>query len=112
MCAACETVLLSGIVCRFGPILLSTASEATCKPQLSPQLSTMADLSRYLLIDASTGTVLTASTCYLVDDNSLTSREWLLFDEMSDSEVCNFAKSRGKKVSDVVTLRAKLPGEL
>jgi len=70
-----------------------------------------ADLSRYLLIDSTTGTVLTAASCYLVDDDSLTSTEWLLLDEMSDSEVCEFAKSRGKKVSDVVTLRAKLPGE-
>ena len=70
-----------------------------------------ADLSRYLLIDATTGTVLTASSCYLVDDDSLTPTEWQLFDEMTDAEVCEFAKSRGKKVSDVVTLRAKLPGE-
>jgi hypothetical protein len=70
-----------------------------------------ADLSRYLLIDSTTGTVLTAASCYLVDDDSLTPAEWELFDEMTDSEVCEFAKSRGRKVSDVVTLRAKLPGE-
>jgi hypothetical protein len=71
-----------------------------------------ADLSRFLLIDASTGTVLTAATCYLVDDDSLTEQEWEALDTSSDSEVCAIAKARGKKVSDVVTLRAKLPGEL
>jgi len=70
-----------------------------------------ADLSRYLLIDSTTGTVLTAASCYLVDDDALTPTEWEQFDEMGDSEVCEFAKSRGRKVSDVVTLRAKLPGE-
>ena len=71
-----------------------------------------ADLSRFLVICASTGTVLSAQSCYLVDDDSLSPAEWELFDEMTDSEVCELAKSRGRKVSDVVTLRAKLPGEV
>ena len=70
-----------------------------------------ADLSRYLLIDSTTGTVLTAASCYLVDDDSLTEQEWDALDTSSDSEVCAIAKARGMKVSDVVTLRAKLPGE-
>lgn len=72
----------------------------------------MADLSRYLLIDASTGTVLTAATCYLVNDDALSPAQWEAMESFSDAEICDFAKSHGKKVSDVVTLRAKLPGEL
>jgi len=70
-----------------------------------------ADLSRYLMIDASTGTVLTAATCYLLDDDALNPAEWEAMESFSDAEMGEFAKSRGKKVSDVVTLRAKLPGE-
>ena len=86
--------------------------ERSAAATLSNFQTMAADLSRYLLIDASTGTVLTAATCYLVDDDSLTPAEWEAMDSFSDAEMGEFAKSRGRKVSDVVTLRAKLPGEL
>lgn len=72
----------------------------------------MADLSGYLLIDASTGTVLSASTCYLVDDNAFSIEDWDNMESFSDSEMCEFAKQRGRKLSDCVTLRPVLPGEL
>lgn len=69
-----------------------------------------ADLSCFLLIDASTGTVLTADTCYLVSDDAFTDEEWEDL-EGSDSDVCELGKLKGKKLSDVVTLRPILPGE-
>ena len=71
----------------------------------------MADLSGYLLIDASTGTVLSASTCYLVADDAFSVEDWDSMESFSDSEMSEFAKQRGKKLSDVVRLRPQLPGE-
>lgn len=71
----------------------------------------MANLSGYLLIDASTGTVLSASTCYLVADNAFSIEDWDNMESFSDSEMCEFAKQRGRKLSDCVTLRPVLPGE-
>ncbi len=49
-----------------------------------------------LIIDVSTGTVLTAHTCVLVDSADLTDAEWAALDEMSDSEVCDLARKHGK----------------
>lgn len=72
----------------------------------------MTNLSGYLLIDASTGTVLSASTCYLVADDAFGLEEWDAMQDYSDSEMCEFAKQRGRKLSDCVTLRPVLPGEL
>lgn len=71
----------------------------------------MADLSRYLLIDSVSGTVLCASQCYLVNDDSLSIQQWDDMESMSDSEVGSLAINHGRKLSDVVTLRAVLPGE-
>lgn len=71
----------------------------------------MADLSRYLLIDSVSGTVLCASQCYLVNDDSLSVQQWDDMESMSDSEVGSLAINHGRKLSDVVTLRAVLPGE-
>ena len=71
----------------------------------------MPDLSRYLLIDSVSGTVLCASQCYLVNDDSLSIQQWDDMESMSDSEVGSLAINHGRKLSDVVTLRAVLPGE-
>lgn len=74
----------------------------------------MANLSGYLLIDASTGTVLSASTCYLVADDALPDDAWLAMadDGWSDSDAADAAKLYGRRLSDCVTLRPVLPGEL
>lgn len=71
----------------------------------------MANLSGYLLIDASTGTVLSASTCYLVSDDAFTVEDWDAMESFSDSEMSDFGRQRGKKLSDVVRLHPQLPGE-
>jgi hypothetical protein len=92
-----------------GAILLPTAANRSAADL--PHLSTMADLSRYLLIDSVSGTVLCASQCYLVNDDSLSVQQWDDMESMSDSEVGSLAINHGRKLSDVVTLRAVLPGE-
>ena len=51
-----------------------------------------------LLIDASTGTVLTAETCYLLHDDALTEAEWEALDSSSDSECSAIARDRGRPV--------------
>lgn len=51
-----------------------------------------------LIIDTSTGTVLTASTCVLVPDAALTEAEWEALDTMTDSEVGGLARERGVPV--------------
>jgi hypothetical protein len=71
----------------------------------------MANLSRFLLIDKVSGTVLCADQCYLVDDDSLSLDQWEAMESMSDSEIGNLAINHGRKLSDVVTLRPILPGE-
>lgn len=48
-----------------------------------------------LLIDASTGTVLTAETCYLLPDDAITEAEWEAFNDMSDNEATEIARARG-----------------
>lgn len=68
-----------------------------------------ADLSSFLLIDTSTGTVLTAHTCALVPWSAVEDDE--AFQDASDSEICALAREQGRKLSDVVTLRPVLPGE-
>ena len=68
-----------------------------------------ADLSSFLLIDAITGTVLTAHTCYLVPWHAVGDED--VFQDASDSEVGAIARQRGHRLSDVVTLRPILPGE-
>jgi hypothetical protein len=76
-----------------------------------PHISTMANLSRFLLIDSVSGTVLCADQCYLVDDDALSTRQWDDMESMSDTEIGTLAINHGRKLSDVVTLRAVLPGE-
>lgn len=71
----------------------------------------MADLSRFLIIDSVSGTVLCADQCYLVDDDALSLQQWEDMETMSDSEVCDMARQHGRRLSDVVTLRPILPGE-
>ena len=71
----------------------------------------MADLSRFLLIDSISGTVLCASQCFLVDDDSLSLQQWEEMENMTDAEVGLLAINHGRKLSDVVTLKVKLPGE-
>lgn len=60
------------------------------------------DLSRHLLIDISTGTVLTAAHCVLLADTDLSSAEWEQLESFSDSEICDIAKERGRKLSDLM----------
>lgn len=71
----------------------------------------MANLSSFLLIDSVSGTVLCADQCYLVNDNSLSAQQWDDMESMSDAEIGALAVNHGRKLSDLVTLRAVLPGE-
>jgi hypothetical protein len=64
----------------------------------------MPDLSAYLIIDASTGTVLSASTCYLVPDEAFAADDWELLESLSDSEMGLLARQEGHKLTDVVSL--------
>ena len=57
------------------------------------------DLSNYMLIDISTGTVLTAEHCRLVHDSDLSSSEWEALDTMSDSETGQLARERGRRIT-------------
>lgn len=57
------------------------------------------DLTNYLIIDTSTGTVLTAETCRLVHDSDLSSTEWEALDTMSDSETGELARERGRRIA-------------
>lgn len=49
-----------------------------------------------LLIDTSTGTVLTESTCQIVPDAALSSAEWESLDDMPDAVVVRIARERGR----------------
>lgn len=77
------------------------------------KLQQMTDLNRYLLIDASTGEVLTAQHCYLVADDSLPDAAWLAMadDRWTPEDACVAARLYGRRLEDVVRLRATLPGE-
>ena len=57
------------------------------------------DLSNYLLIDISTGTVLIAEYCRLVHDSDLSGSEWEALDTMSDSETGELARERGRRIA-------------
>ena len=60
-----------------------------------------------LIIDISTGTVLTAETCVFINDDALTESEWDALDGMSDSEVNDLGRERGRPVlPDVAALDA------
>jgi hypothetical protein len=51
-----------------------------------------------LIIDTSTGTVLTAHTCVLVPDDALSEAEWEALDNMSDTESADIGRERGRPV--------------
>ena len=70
-------------------------------------------LADFLIIDASSGTILPASACYLVADDSLPDAAWqaMADDSWGDSDAAAAAKLYGKQLADVVTLKVKLPGE-
>lgn len=74
----------------------------------------MPSLHGYLIIDASSGTVLPASTCYLVADDAMPDDAWYAMadDAWSDEDAINAARRYGRQLSDVVTTSPKLPGEL
>jgi hypothetical protein len=78
-------------------------------PRRSHRFQAMSDLSNFLLIDASTGTVLTAHTCYLVPWDAVEDED--AFQDATDSEISAMAREHGRRLSDVVTLRPILPGE-
>jgi len=68
------------------------------------------DLRGAVIVCAQSGTVLSLSQCYLLTDNQATDA---FFDEdiMTDSECGDFAREHGRKLSDIITLSPKLPGE-
>lgn len=69
-----------------------------------------ADLRGSVIVCAQTGTVLSATHCYLLTDDETTDA---FFDEdvMTDSECGEFARDHGRKLSDIITLFPVLPGE-
>jgi hypothetical protein len=72
---------------------------------------TRSPLDGCVIVD-STGTVLDASTCYLVDAETMPDATYRQFiEECSDAETFAMAKQWGRKLSAVVVTSAKLPGE-
>lgn len=72
---------------------------------------TRSPLDGCLIVD-STGTVLDASTCYIVDAETMPDATYRQFiEESSDAEAFAIAKQWGRKLSDVVIKTPKLPGE-
>lgn len=57
------------------------------------------NLSDYVLVDISTGTVLTAEHCRLVHNSDLSESEWEELDTMSDSETGELARERGQRIT-------------
>lgn len=51
-----------------------------------------------LIIDTSTGTVLAAAHCVVLEDDALSDAEWESFEDMPDSEVNALARERGRPV--------------
>jgi hypothetical protein len=51
-----------------------------------------------LLIDLSTGTVLTAEHCVIIPDSALTESDWDALDDMSDEAVIALGRTYGKYV--------------
>lgn len=52
-----------------------------------------------LIIDSSTGTMLTAHTCYLVSEEVFTEDEWDDLESFSDSEIGRIGRESGISVS-------------
>ena len=57
------------------------------------------NLSNHMLVDISTGTVLTAEHCRLVHNSDLSESEWEELDNMTDSETGEIARERGRRIS-------------
>ncbi len=57
------------------------------------------NLSNYMLIDISTGTVLTAEYCVLVHSSDLSESEWEELDTMTDSETSEIGRERGRRIA-------------
>ena len=97
----------------------STNGEGSDSRADPPKLSTMSrtftvnPLDGFLVIDASSGTVLPASCCYLVADDALPDDAWqaMADDGWTDSDAADAARQYGRRLSDVVTVRPVLPGE-
>ena len=51
-----------------------------------------------LIIDSSTGTVLTAHSCYFLSDDTFTEEEWEQIDDFSYSEISRIGKDNGVNV--------------
>lgn len=49
-----------------------------------------------VIIDVSTGTMLSAETCRIVPDDAFTDAEWDGMDDRSDSEIAAFGRERGR----------------
>lgn len=65
------------------------------------------DLTNYMLIDISTGTMLTAHNCVLVNSHDLSSSEWDALDGAPDSDIADIGRERGIPLSrDVQALDA------
>jgi len=71
------------------------------------------DLSHVLLVCRNTGTVLNASQCVLVSEESIPDAVWhqWMDDDCSDAETIDMASRYGLALSDCVRLRPILPGE-
>ena len=52
-----------------------------------------------LIIDSSSGTMLTAHNCYLVPDEAFTEDEWDAIESFSDSEIGRIGRENGIPVS-------------
>ena len=91
--------------------IIGTSAANRSAADLSRTVQTMTNLSRFLIIDKVSGTVLCADQCYLVDDDSLSTQQWDAMESMSDAEIGDLAINHGRKLSDVVTLPPILPGE-
>jgi len=53
------------------------------------------DLTNYMLIDLSTGTMLTSKRCVLVHEDALTEAEWDALDGAPDSDIVAIGRERG-----------------
>lgn len=51
-----------------------------------------------VIIDVSTGTMLSAETCRIVPDDAFTDAEWDGMDDRSDSEIAAFGRERGRPI--------------
>jgi len=52
-----------------------------------------------LIIDSSSGTVLTAHHCYLLPDETFSDEEWEQIDDFSDTEIGRIGRENGVQIS-------------